>query len=174
MAGELNGIFNWVEMLGEVDVEGVPAMTSVVAQKLKWREDKVTDGGKADALMANAPEREDTLLRRAQGGGIMPRPTYLHDLGRGARRHRAKKDFLPRTDAGFRHGDRKGAAAQRLRHRDAGKRRWPWPTLPTSAWPKARRARWKACRWRSRICSAPRACAPRRRQQDPGQFRAAL
>ena len=30
---------------------GVPAMTSVVAQKLKWREDKVTDGGKADALM---------------------------------------------------------------------------------------------------------------------------
>jgi len=43
MAGELNGIFQWVEMLGEVDVEGVPAMTSVVAQKLKWREDKITD-----------------------------------------------------------------------------------------------------------------------------------
>jgi aspartyl-tRNA(Asn)/glutamyl-tRNA(Gln) amidotransferase subunit C len=59
MAGELNGIFQWVEMLGEVNVDGVPAMTSVVAQKLKWREDKVTDGSQADALLANAPEGED-------------------------------------------------------------------------------------------------------------------
>jgi aspartyl-tRNA(Asn)/glutamyl-tRNA(Gln) amidotransferase subunit C len=59
MAGELNGIFQWVEMLGEVNIEGVPAMTSVVAQKLKWREDKVSDGGQADALMSNAPEGED-------------------------------------------------------------------------------------------------------------------
>ena len=59
MAGELNGIFQWVEMLGEVNVEGVPAMSSVVAQKLKWREDKVSDGGQADALLANAPEGED-------------------------------------------------------------------------------------------------------------------
>lgn len=59
MAGELNGIFQWVEMLGEVNVEGVPAMTSVVAQKLKWREDKVSDGNQGDALLANAPEGED-------------------------------------------------------------------------------------------------------------------
>ena len=59
MAGELNGIFQWVEMLGEVNVDGVPAMTSVVAQKLKWRADKVNDGNQADALLANAPEGED-------------------------------------------------------------------------------------------------------------------
>ena len=59
MAGELNDIFQWVEMLGEVNVDGVPAMTSVVAQKLKWREDKVNDGNQADALLANAPEGED-------------------------------------------------------------------------------------------------------------------
>ncbi|HWA70201.1 MAG TPA: Asp-tRNA(Asn)/Glu-tRNA(Gln) amidotransferase subunit GatC [Rhizomicrobium sp.] len=59
MASELNSIFQWVEMLGEVNVEGVPAMTSVVAQKLKWREDKVTDGGQAEALLANAPGGED-------------------------------------------------------------------------------------------------------------------
>ncbi len=62
MAAELNGIFQWVEMLGEVNVEGVPAMTSVVAQKLKWRADKVTDGDAADALMANAPEGEDLFF----------------------------------------------------------------------------------------------------------------
>ena len=62
LAGELNGIFTWVEMLNEVDVTGVPAMTSVVAQKLKWREDEVTDGGQASALMANAPAHEETFF----------------------------------------------------------------------------------------------------------------
>jgi aspartyl-tRNA(Asn)/glutamyl-tRNA(Gln) amidotransferase subunit C len=62
MAGELNSIFQWVEMLNEVNVEGVPAMTSVVAQKLKWRADEVTDGGAADALMQNAPEREESFF----------------------------------------------------------------------------------------------------------------
>jgi aspartyl-tRNA(Asn)/glutamyl-tRNA(Gln) amidotransferase subunit C len=62
MADALNGIFNWVEMLGEVNVEGVPTMTSVVAQKMKWREDKVTDGGNAEALMQNAPEHEGTFF----------------------------------------------------------------------------------------------------------------
>ncbi len=59
MAAELNGIFQWVEMLGEVNVDGVPGMTSVVAQKLKWRDDVVTDGGQAAAVTANAPNGED-------------------------------------------------------------------------------------------------------------------
>ncbi len=58
LAGELNGILGWVEMLNEVNVDGVPAMTSVVAQKLKWRQDQVNDGGAAEALMKNAPEHE--------------------------------------------------------------------------------------------------------------------
>ena len=49
-------------MLNEVNVDGVPAMTSVVAQKLKWREDAVTDGGAAEALLQNAPEREDVFF----------------------------------------------------------------------------------------------------------------
>ena len=62
MADALNGIFNWVEMLNEVNVEGVPAMTSVVAQKLKWRDDKVTAGDAAQALMTNAPDHEGTFF----------------------------------------------------------------------------------------------------------------
>ena len=59
MVGELNGILTWVEQLKEVDVEGVSPLTSVVAQKLKMRDDVVTDGGNADALMANAPGGEE-------------------------------------------------------------------------------------------------------------------
>jgi aspartyl-tRNA(Asn)/glutamyl-tRNA(Gln) amidotransferase subunit C len=62
MAAELNGIFQWVEMLGAVNVEGVPAMTSVVAQKLKWRQDVVSDGGQAEAVTANAPGGEDNFF----------------------------------------------------------------------------------------------------------------
>ena len=51
MVAELNGLLAWVEQLSEVDVTGVPAMTSVVEQNLKMREDVVTDGGNADALV---------------------------------------------------------------------------------------------------------------------------
>jgi len=59
MVNELNGILAWVEQLQEVDVTGVEPMTSVVAQRLKMREDVVTEGGNANELMANAPEGED-------------------------------------------------------------------------------------------------------------------
>ncbi|HJW39986.1 MAG TPA: Asp-tRNA(Asn)/Glu-tRNA(Gln) amidotransferase subunit GatC, partial [Rhizomicrobium sp.] len=59
MVDELNGIFKWVEQLNEVDIGGIEPMTSVVAQTLKMRDDVVTDGGQANALMANAPEAED-------------------------------------------------------------------------------------------------------------------
>ena len=59
MVQELNGILAWVEQLKEVDIEGVAPLTSVVEQKLKMRQDAVTDGGNADALMTNAPGGED-------------------------------------------------------------------------------------------------------------------
>jgi aspartyl-tRNA(Asn)/glutamyl-tRNA(Gln) amidotransferase subunit C len=59
MVDELNGIFAWVQQLNEVNVEGVPPLTSVVAQRLKMRDDKITDGGNENALMANAPQGED-------------------------------------------------------------------------------------------------------------------
>jgi aspartyl-tRNA(Asn)/glutamyl-tRNA(Gln) amidotransferase subunit C len=59
MAGELDGIVKWVAQLDEVDVDGIAPMTSVVAHKLRMRDDVVTEGGNADALMANAPGGED-------------------------------------------------------------------------------------------------------------------
>jgi aspartyl-tRNA(Asn)/glutamyl-tRNA(Gln) amidotransferase subunit C len=59
MADELNGILRWIEQLQEVDVGGVGPLTSVVDQELKMRDDIVTEGNKADALMANAPLSED-------------------------------------------------------------------------------------------------------------------
>jgi aspartyl-tRNA(Asn)/glutamyl-tRNA(Gln) amidotransferase subunit C len=59
MMEELNGILAWVEQLKEVDVEGIPPMTSVVEQRLKMRDDVVTEPNNADALMVNAPGGED-------------------------------------------------------------------------------------------------------------------
>ena len=38
---------------------GVEPMTSVTPMAMKMREDEVTDGGIADAIIANAPARED-------------------------------------------------------------------------------------------------------------------
>jgi len=59
LQGELNAILAFVEQLNEVDVTGVEPMTSVTPMNMKKRADVVTDGGDADAILANAPARED-------------------------------------------------------------------------------------------------------------------
>ncbi|HEX3939266.1 MAG TPA: Asp-tRNA(Asn)/Glu-tRNA(Gln) amidotransferase subunit GatC [Xanthobacteraceae bacterium] len=58
LRGELNAILAFVEQLGEVDVAGVEPMTSVTPMAMKMREDKITDGGIADDIIANAPAHE--------------------------------------------------------------------------------------------------------------------
>ncbi|WP_395665619.1 Asp-tRNA(Asn)/Glu-tRNA(Gln) amidotransferase subunit GatC [Methylocella sp.] len=60
---ELNAILRFVEELSGVDVEGVEPMTSVMPMPMKKREDVVTDGGVADVILANAPEREDHFFK---------------------------------------------------------------------------------------------------------------
>jgi aspartyl-tRNA(Asn)/glutamyl-tRNA(Gln) amidotransferase subunit C len=59
LQGELNAILAFVEQLAEVDVGGVEPMTSVAPIAMKMRADAVTDGGIADAILRNAPARED-------------------------------------------------------------------------------------------------------------------
>ncbi len=55
---ELNNILGWVEQLQEVDVEGVEPMTAVIPNKLRLRDDVVTDGGIRESVLANAPIAE--------------------------------------------------------------------------------------------------------------------
>lgn len=59
LQGELNAILAFVEQLGEVKVEGVEPMTSVIPMAMKTREDKVDDGNIADNIVKNAPVTED-------------------------------------------------------------------------------------------------------------------
>jgi aspartyl-tRNA(Asn)/glutamyl-tRNA(Gln) amidotransferase subunit C len=56
LVGDLGAILAWVEQLSEVDTTGVEPMASVVARKLPRRPDAITDGGKQQAILANAPE----------------------------------------------------------------------------------------------------------------------
>ena len=62
MTGELNAILGFVEQLNEVDVSGVEPMTSVTPMEMKKRQDKVTDGGKAVDIVANAPATEENFF----------------------------------------------------------------------------------------------------------------
>lgn len=62
MTGELNVILGFVEQLNEVDVDGVEPMTSVIPMAMKRRADVVTDGAKADDIVANAPMSEDNFF----------------------------------------------------------------------------------------------------------------
>lgn len=58
LAPELNNILGWVEQLQEVDVSGIEPMTAVIPNKLRLRDDQVTDGGIRDAVLRNAPAAE--------------------------------------------------------------------------------------------------------------------
>jgi aspartyl-tRNA(Asn)/glutamyl-tRNA(Gln) amidotransferase subunit C len=55
MMGELNTILGFVEQLSEVDVKDVEPMTSVTPMAMKKRIDEITDGNKAEDVVANAP-----------------------------------------------------------------------------------------------------------------------
>jgi aspartyl-tRNA(Asn)/glutamyl-tRNA(Gln) amidotransferase subunit C len=59
LCSQLNSIMSFVGQLGEVKVEGVEPMTSVTPMAMKMRADAVTDGGIPDAIIQNAPARED-------------------------------------------------------------------------------------------------------------------
>ncbi|MCS6780665.1 MAG: Asp-tRNA(Asn)/Glu-tRNA(Gln) amidotransferase subunit GatC [Geminicoccaceae bacterium] len=59
LASELSGILAWIEQLAEVDTSGVEPLRSVHPIRRTWRADEVTDGGCREAILANAPERED-------------------------------------------------------------------------------------------------------------------
>jgi aspartyl-tRNA(Asn)/glutamyl-tRNA(Gln) amidotransferase subunit C len=65
LAQEINGILGWIEQLSEVDTTGVEPMWGAgthapgkEGMELRWREDAVTDGGQAEKILANAPDRE--------------------------------------------------------------------------------------------------------------------
>jgi aspartyl-tRNA(Asn)/glutamyl-tRNA(Gln) amidotransferase subunit C len=59
LADDLNGILGWIEQLNEVDVEGVEPMTSAVDMPAPLRKDVITDGGKREDILKNAPKKDD-------------------------------------------------------------------------------------------------------------------
>jgi len=59
LTNELNGILDWVEQLNEVDVDGVEPMTTPVQTPLPQRVDDISDGGKRDEILKNAPKAEE-------------------------------------------------------------------------------------------------------------------
>lgn len=63
MTGELNTILGFVEQLNEVEIDGVEPMTSVTPMEMKKRTDDVSDGNKADDIVANAPASEDNFFQ---------------------------------------------------------------------------------------------------------------
>jgi aspartyl-tRNA(Asn)/glutamyl-tRNA(Gln) amidotransferase subunit C len=59
LAGELSQIVDWIEQLGEVDTDGVEPLRSVLPIDSHWQADQVSDGGRPDAILRNAPKTHD-------------------------------------------------------------------------------------------------------------------
>jgi aspartyl-tRNA(Asn)/glutamyl-tRNA(Gln) amidotransferase subunit C len=62
MTGEINNMLGFVAQLDEVDVTGIEPMTSVMPMKMRLRDDVVSDGNIAAAVVANAPITEDNFF----------------------------------------------------------------------------------------------------------------
>lgn len=59
LAQEFSAILGFIEQLEEVDVDGIEPMTSVTPQRLKRRDDVVTDGSQQQAVLKNAPDARE-------------------------------------------------------------------------------------------------------------------
>jgi aspartyl-tRNA(Asn)/glutamyl-tRNA(Gln) amidotransferase subunit C len=59
VARELSSIIGLMDQLAAVDVEDVEPMFSVTPMAAHWRDDVVTDGGRRDDILANAPDVRD-------------------------------------------------------------------------------------------------------------------
>ena len=58
LAPDFNNIFGFIEHLSEVNTDGVEPMMVVIPNRLRLREDIVTEGDIRDDVLANAPEAE--------------------------------------------------------------------------------------------------------------------
>ena len=61
MQTELNDILGWIEQLQSVNTDGIEPMAGGAPagqSAMRMREDAVTDGGIADKVLANAPDRQ--------------------------------------------------------------------------------------------------------------------
>jgi aspartyl-tRNA(Asn)/glutamyl-tRNA(Gln) amidotransferase subunit C len=58
MTDELNGILKWIDMLSQVNTDGIEPMASVVDMPMIMRTDIVNDGNVAEKVLANAPLAE--------------------------------------------------------------------------------------------------------------------
>lgn len=58
----LTKVFDWIDQLREVDIEGVTPMVSPLTQmdtpKTPWRKDVVSDGDCRDQVISNAPDAQ--------------------------------------------------------------------------------------------------------------------
>jgi aspartyl-tRNA(Asn)/glutamyl-tRNA(Gln) amidotransferase subunit C len=57
LQGELNAILGYVEQLSEVNVDGIEPLSGGAQMIMRQREDVLADGGIAEKILANAPDR---------------------------------------------------------------------------------------------------------------------
>ncbi len=62
MQADLNGILAWIEMLDEVNVDGITPLAGGTQIALRLRVDAVTDGGIVQDILANAPDRAERFF----------------------------------------------------------------------------------------------------------------
>ena len=72
LTGQMAAILEYIELLKELDVTGIPATAHARAQALPLREDEPEPGLTTEEALANAPQRQGGFVvvpRTVEGGG---------------------------------------------------------------------------------------------------------
>ena len=56
---DMGNMLNYIDMLNELDTDGVQPMSNVFPVKNVFREDVVTNGDDSENMLANAPDEKD-------------------------------------------------------------------------------------------------------------------
>ena len=56
---DMGNMLNYIDMLNELDTDGVQPMSNVFPVKNVFREDVVTNGDDSENMLANSPEEKD-------------------------------------------------------------------------------------------------------------------
>lgn len=56
---DMGRMLKYIDMLNELDTEGVPPMSHIFSLQNVFREDEVTNGDASEQMLANAPQKKD-------------------------------------------------------------------------------------------------------------------
>ena len=62
VSNKLSSIFNWIDQLNDLNVDGIPTFADYQNASIKEMDDVISDGKKAECIVAHAPDEKMNMF----------------------------------------------------------------------------------------------------------------